>query len=84
MRAGHSEGLRLACSRTAKLGAVPRRQLLIPAVAARSTNGSLTLAAIPGRLGRLLSVTARDTFLPAHPSAETTLAARRGNRTTAA
>ncbi|CAM5711211.1 STAS domain-containing protein [Streptomyces fumanus] len=50
---------------------------------AKDADGSLTLAAIPDRLGRLLSVTGMDTFLPDHPSAEAALAARRGNRTTA-
>ncbi|MEU9556551.1 STAS domain-containing protein [Streptomyces fumanus] len=50
---------------------------------AKDVDGSLTLAAIPDRLGRLLSVTGMDTFLPDHPSAEAALAARRGNRTSA-
>ncbi|MCT9094172.1 STAS domain-containing protein [Streptomyces sp. ASQP_92] len=50
---------------------------------AKDADGSLTLAAIPDRLSRLLSVTGMDTFLPAHPSADTALAARQGNRTTA-
>ncbi|MFF9691116.1 STAS domain-containing protein [Streptomyces sp. NPDC014623] len=50
---------------------------------AKDADGSLTLAAIPDRLGRLLSVTGMDTFLPAHPSTEAALAARRGNRATA-
>lgn len=50
---------------------------------AKDADGSLTLAAIPDRLSRLLSVTGMDTFLPAYPSADTALAARQGNRTTA-
>ncbi|MFE9455081.1 STAS domain-containing protein [Streptomyces sp. NPDC006739] len=50
---------------------------------AKDADGSLTLAAIPDRLSRLLSVTGMDTFLPAYPSADAALAARRGNRTTA-
>jgi anti-sigma B factor antagonist len=50
---------------------------------AKEADGSLTLAAIPDRLGRLLSVTGMDTFLPAYPSAQAALAACRGNRTTA-
>ncbi|MEU3725004.1 STAS domain-containing protein [Streptomyces sp. NPDC031705] len=50
---------------------------------AKDADGSLTLAAIPDRLGRLLSVTGMDTFLPTHPSAEAALTARQGNRTTA-
>ncbi|MGW0552547.1 STAS domain-containing protein [Streptomyces altiplanensis] len=50
---------------------------------AKEADGSLTLAAIPDRLGRLLSVTGMDAFLPAYPSAEAALAARPGNRTTA-
>ncbi|MGW8066815.1 STAS domain-containing protein [Streptomyces ziwulingensis] len=50
---------------------------------AKDADGSLTLAAIPDRLSRLLSVTGMDTFLPAHPTADAALAARQGNRTTA-
>ncbi|MDT9680965.1 STAS domain-containing protein [Streptomyces sp. TRM76323] len=50
---------------------------------AKDVDGSLTLAAIPDRLGRLLSVTGMDTFLPVYPSADAALAARQGNRTTA-
>jgi len=50
---------------------------------AKDADGSLTLSAIPDRLGRLLSVTGMDTFLPAYPTAEAALAARQGNRTTA-
>ncbi|MET8578901.1 STAS domain-containing protein [Streptomyces sp. NPDC005012] len=50
---------------------------------AKDADGSLTLAAIPDRLGRLLDVTGMDTFLPAHPTADAALAARQGNRTTA-
>ncbi|WP_228980734.1 STAS domain-containing protein [Streptomyces sp. DH12] len=50
---------------------------------AKDADGSLTLAAIPDRLGRLLGVTGMDTFLPAYPSVDAALAARRGNRTTA-
>ncbi|MGX1886297.1 STAS domain-containing protein [Streptomyces sp. NPDC055287] len=50
---------------------------------AKDADGSLTLAAIPDRLGRLLSVTGMDTLLPACPSADAVLAARQGNRTTA-
>ncbi|GAA2930557.1 STAS domain-containing protein [Streptomyces enissocaesilis] len=50
---------------------------------AKDADGSLTLATIPDRLGRLLSVTGMDTFLPAYPSAEAALAACQGNRTTA-
>ncbi|AIR96120.1 STAS domain-containing protein [Streptomyces glaucescens] len=49
---------------------------------AKDADGSLTLAAIPDRLGRLLSVTGMDTFLPVHPSADAALAARRDDRTT--
>ncbi|WP_433543691.1 STAS domain-containing protein (plasmid) [Streptomyces sp. CA-294286] len=50
---------------------------------AKETGGSLTLAAIPDRLGRLLSVTGMDTLLPAHPTADAALAAIQSNRTTA-
>ncbi|WP_329111634.1 STAS domain-containing protein [[Kitasatospora] papulosa] len=50
---------------------------------AKDADGSLTLAAIPERLGRLLSVTGMDTLLPAHPSTETALMAHQRNRTTA-
>ncbi|MEU7088855.1 STAS domain-containing protein [Streptomyces achromogenes] len=50
---------------------------------AKEADGSLTLAAIPDRLGRLLSVTGMDTFLPTFPSADAALAARQGNSTTA-
>jgi anti-sigma B factor antagonist len=50
---------------------------------AKDADGSLTLAAIPDRLSRLLSVTGMDTFLPAFPSADAALAARQSNRTTA-
>ncbi|MFD3513078.1 STAS domain-containing protein [Streptomyces sp. NPDC058657] len=50
---------------------------------AKEAGGSLTLAAIPDRLERLLSVTGMDTLLTAHPSAEAALAAHRRNRTTA-
>ncbi|GAA2446017.1 STAS domain-containing protein [Streptomyces lavendulocolor] len=50
---------------------------------AKEADGSLTLAAIPDRLSRLLSVTGMDTFLPAHPNAEAALAACQDNRTTA-
>ncbi|MET9429632.1 MULTISPECIES: STAS domain-containing protein [unclassified Streptomyces] len=50
---------------------------------AKDAHGSLTLAAIPGRLSRLLSVTGMDTFLPIFPSADAALAARQSNRTTA-
>ncbi|MFE9368868.1 STAS domain-containing protein [Streptomyces sp. NPDC006711] len=50
---------------------------------AKDADGSLTLAAIPGRLSRLLGVTGMDTFLPAYPSADAALAERQGNRTTA-
>ncbi|MGA5559556.1 STAS domain-containing protein, partial [Streptomyces lavendulocolor] len=50
---------------------------------AKDADGSLTLAAVPDRLGRLLSVTGMDTLLPTFPSAEAALAARQGNRTTA-
>ncbi|OQD56776.1 anti-anti-sigma factor [Streptomyces phaeoluteigriseus] len=50
---------------------------------AKDADGSLTLAAIPDRLGRLLSVTGMDTLLPAYPSAQAALAARPSNRTTA-
>ncbi|MFC8146799.1 STAS domain-containing protein [Streptomyces paradoxus] len=50
---------------------------------AKEVDGSLTLAAIPDRLSRLLSVTGMDTFLPAYPSADAALTARQGNRTTA-
>ncbi|GHE41401.1 anti-sigma factor antagonist [Streptomyces longispororuber] len=49
---------------------------------AKDADGTLTLAAIPDRLGRLLNVTGMDTFLPAYPSADAALAARQGNRTT--
>ncbi|MFI7288401.1 STAS domain-containing protein [Streptomyces anulatus] len=50
---------------------------------AKDADGSLTLAAIPERLDRLLSATGMDTFLPAHPSTDAALAARQGNRHTA-
>ncbi|MCP9946798.1 STAS domain-containing protein [Streptomyces somaliensis] len=50
---------------------------------AKEADGTLTLAAIPDRLSRLLSVTGMDTFLPTHTSADAALAARQGNRTTA-
>ncbi|OEJ21195.1 anti-anti-sigma factor [Streptomyces agglomeratus] len=50
---------------------------------ARDADGSLTLATIPDRLDRLLSLTGMDTFLPAYPSAAAALTARQGNRTTA-
>ncbi|MEW2417895.1 STAS domain-containing protein [Streptomyces sp. NPDC046866] len=50
---------------------------------AENADGSLTLAAIPGRLSRLLSVTGMDTFLPAYSSADAALAAGQGNCTTA-
>jgi anti-sigma B factor antagonist len=50
---------------------------------AKDADGSLTLAAIPDRLSRLLSVTGMDTFLPTFPSADAAVAARRSNRTTA-
>jgi anti-sigma B factor antagonist len=50
---------------------------------AKDADGSLTLAAIPDRLNRLLSVTGMDTFLPTFPSAHAALAARPSNRTTA-
>jgi anti-sigma B factor antagonist len=50
---------------------------------AKDADGSLTLAAIPDRLSRLLSVTGMDTFLPTFPSADAAVAARKGNRTTA-
>ncbi|WP_405633656.1 STAS domain-containing protein [Streptomyces sp. NBC_01174] len=48
---------------------------------AKDANGSLTLAAIPERLDRLLSVTGMDTVLPAHPSTQTALMAHQRNRT---
>ncbi|MFI2780150.1 STAS domain-containing protein [Streptomyces sp. ALB3] len=50
---------------------------------AKEADGSLTLAAIPERLGRLLSVTGMDTFLLTHPDTQTALAACQGNRFTA-
>ncbi|WP_334663949.1 STAS domain-containing protein [Streptomyces cyaneofuscatus] len=50
---------------------------------AKDANGSLTLAAIPERLDRLLSITGMDTVLPAHPSTQTALLARQDNRHTA-
>ncbi|MFV0126142.1 STAS domain-containing protein [Streptomyces sp. HMX112] len=50
---------------------------------AKDADGSLTLAAIPDRLGRLLSVTAMDTFLPAYPTAEAAFATHQANRATA-
>jgi anti-sigma B factor antagonist len=50
---------------------------------AKDADGSLTLAAIPDRLSRLLSVTGMDTFLPTFPGADAALAARRSNRTIA-
>ncbi|WP_031069210.1 STAS domain-containing protein [Streptomyces sp. NRRL S-118] len=50
---------------------------------AKDADGSLTLAAIPDRLSRLLSVTGMDTLLPTFPSADAALAARQSNRTTA-
>ncbi|MFF7816455.1 STAS domain-containing protein [Streptomyces sp. NPDC007945] len=48
---------------------------------AKDAGGTLTLAAIPDRLGRLLSVTGMDSFLPVHPSADAALAAHPANRT---
>ncbi|MFD3513924.1 STAS domain-containing protein [Streptomyces sp. NPDC058663] len=50
---------------------------------AKEANGSLTLAAIPDRLGRLLHVTGMDTLLPAHPNVDAALTAYQGDRTTA-
>ncbi|MBT2381550.1 STAS domain-containing protein [Streptomyces sp. ISL-111] len=50
---------------------------------AKDANGSLTLATIPERLDRLLSVTGMDAFLPAYPSTRTALLARQDNRFTA-
>ncbi|UFQ18905.1 MULTISPECIES: STAS domain-containing protein [Streptomyces] len=50
---------------------------------AKDADGSLTLAAIPDRLGRLLNVTGMDTILSAHPSVEAALSTRQHNRTTA-
>ncbi|MFC8226273.1 STAS domain-containing protein [Streptomyces sp. NPDC057287] len=50
---------------------------------AKDVGGSLTLAAIPDRLGRLLNVTGMDTLLPAYPSTGAALVARGGNRSTA-
>ncbi|MFJ9655890.1 STAS domain-containing protein [Streptomyces microflavus] len=50
---------------------------------AKDASGSLTLAAIPERLDRLLSITGMDTVLPAHPSTQTALLARQDNRHTA-
>ncbi|MEV7060803.1 STAS domain-containing protein [Streptomyces microflavus] len=50
---------------------------------AKDANGSLTLAAIPERLDRLLSVTGMDTVLPAYPSTRTALLARQDNCHTA-
>ena len=49
---------------------------------AKDADGTLRLAAIPDRLGRLLSVTGMDSFLPVHPNAEAALTAHQGNRTT--
>ncbi|MEU1133230.1 STAS domain-containing protein [Streptomyces sp. NPDC005900] len=50
---------------------------------AKDADGSLTLAAIPDRLNRLLNVTGMDTVLPAHPSTEAALSTRQDNHTTA-
>lgn len=50
---------------------------------AKEADGSLTLAAIPERLSRLLSVTGMDTFLPAHPNTQTALMQSKSNRFTA-
>ncbi|MFI7320169.1 STAS domain-containing protein [Streptomyces venezuelae] len=50
---------------------------------AKDADGSLTLAAIPDRLSRLLDVTGMDTILPAYPSTEAALATRQDNRTSA-
>ncbi|WP_399921118.1 STAS domain-containing protein [Streptomyces kanamyceticus] len=50
---------------------------------AREADGSLTLAAIPDRLRRLLNVTGMDTILPAHASVEAALSTRQDNRTSA-
>ncbi|MEU5582990.1 STAS domain-containing protein [Streptomyces huasconensis] len=50
---------------------------------AKDADGSLTLAAIPDRLSRLLNVTGMDTILSAHPSVEAALSTHQNNRTTA-
>ncbi|MGK5447878.1 STAS domain-containing protein [Streptomyces radiopugnans] len=44
--------------------------------AARNADGSLSLAAVPARLMRMLAVTGADTLLPVHPSVADALAAR--------
>ncbi len=50
---------------------------------AKDAGGSLALAAVPDRLGRLLSTTGMDSLLPAHPSADAALSAHQDDRTTA-
>ncbi|GAA1545095.1 hypothetical protein GCM10009730_62710 [Streptomyces albidochromogenes] len=50
---------------------------------AKDASGSLALAAVPDRLGRLLSTTGMDTLLPAYPSADAALGAYQDDRTTA-
>jgi anti-sigma B factor antagonist len=47
---------------------------------AREAGGSLALAAIPDRLGRLLRTTGMDTVLAAHPTADAALAALAAHR----
>ncbi|MEU0674749.1 STAS domain-containing protein [Streptomyces sp. NPDC006172] len=42
---------------------------------AQAAGGSLTLATVPDRLGRLLHLTGLDALLPAHPTAYAALAA---------
>lgn len=42
---------------------------------AQEAGGTLGLAAVSGRLARLLNITGLDTLLPAHPTADAALAA---------
>ncbi|MEU7067203.1 STAS domain-containing protein [Streptomyces sp. NPDC053429] len=51
---------------------------------AHTADGSLTLAAIPERLARMLDLTGVSTFLPAYPSADAALRARRDGLTAGA
>ncbi|MFE9782187.1 STAS domain-containing protein [Streptomyces sp. NPDC005775] len=48
----------------------------------KEADGSLALATVPDRLGRLLSTTGMDTLLPAYPNAEAALRATQETRTT--
>ncbi|MGW0363362.1 STAS domain-containing protein [Streptomyces sp. NPDC002990] len=50
---------------------------------AKEADGSLALAAIPDRLGRLLATTGMSTFLPVHPTTDAAIAAGLDDRTSA-